>query len=137
VLASGKEYRDVTESVIAGSSNREASLAIRLQDADNGYFIVFAPAGTPRDDAGHIALLRRTEGQETTLATYTGHVFSSMGQTAKITVIARGPVLEARLNDTRVLRVMDTTFASGLVGLRIYGDPDYPCDTTFSNLMVR
>ncbi len=63
VLASGKEYRDVTVSVIAGSSNREASVAIRLQDADNGYFMVFAPAGTLRDDAGHMALIRRLGGR--------------------------------------------------------------------------
>jgi RNA polymerase sigma factor (sigma-70 family) len=136
VLASGKEYRDVTVSVIAGSSNREASVALRLQDADNGYFLIYAPGGTPRDDAGHMALVRRIGGEETALANYMGHVFSSMGQTAKITVTAHGPVLEAQLNGTRVLRVMDTTFASGLVGLRIYGDADYPCDSTFSNLMV-
>ncbi len=63
--------------------------------------------------------------------------FRPLGQaTANITVTARGPVLEARLNDTRVMRVMDTTFARGLVGLRIYGDADYPCDSTYSNLMV-
>jgi hypothetical protein len=137
VLASGREYGDVTVSATAGSTNREASLAIRLQDADNGYIIVFAPADTLRDDAGHMALVRRTGGQETTLATYNGHVFSSMGQTAKITVTARGSVIEVRLNDVRIMRVMDTTFARGLVGLRIYGDADNPCDATFSNVTIR
>ena len=137
VLASGREYGDVTVSATVGSTNREASLAIRLQDADNGYIIVFAPADTLRDDAGHMALIRRTGGQDTTLATYSGHVFSSMGQTAKITVTARGPVIEVRLNDARIIRVMDTIFARGLVGLRIYGDADYPCDATFSNVTIR
>jgi RNA polymerase sigma factor (sigma-70 family) len=136
VLASGGEYGDVTVSATVGSTNREASMAIRLQDADNGYIVVFAPAGTLRDDAGHMALVKRTGGQETTLATYSGHVFSSMGQAAKITITARGPVIEVRLNDTRIIRVMDTTFTSGLIGLRIYGDADYPCDATFSKVTI-
>jgi Sigma-70, region 4 len=137
LLASGKEYVDVTVSATVGTTNREASLAIRLQDANNGYIVIFAPDGTPRDDAGHLALVKRTEGQETTLATYRGHVFSSMGQTAKVTVADRGPVIEVWLNDARIMRVMDTTFVKGLVGLRIYGDGDYPCDATFSKVTIR
>ena len=54
-----------------------------------------------------------------------------MGQSAKIAVAARGPLIEVRLNDVRVLRVMDSTFTTGLIGLRIFGDTDYPCDATF------
>jgi hypothetical protein len=134
ILASGKEYHDVTLSAIASSTNREASLAIRMQDADNGYIIIFAPGGTPRDDAGHIALIKRISGDETTLASYQGRVFSSMGQSAKVAVTARGPLIEVRLNDVRVLRVMDSTFSTGLIGLRIFGDADYPCDATFSKV---
>jgi hypothetical protein len=57
-----------------------------------------------------------------------------MGQSAKITVAAQGPSFEIRLNDVTVLRVKDTTFDSGFIGLRIYGDPNSPCDATFSNL---
>lgn len=134
ILASEKEYHDVTLSAIAGSTNREASLAIRMQDADNGYIIIFAPGGTPREDAGHIALVKRSGGSETTLAYYQGRVFASMGQSAKITVTAQGPLIEVRLNDVRVVRVMDSTFITGLIGLRIYGDPHFPCDATYSNL---
>jgi hypothetical protein len=120
-------------SAVASTTNREASLAIRLQDANNGYLIIFAPADTLRDDAGHISLIKKTDGNEVTLASYYGRL-SSMGQSAKITVAARGSVMEVRLNDVRVLRVMDTTFATGHIGLRIFGDPDYPCDATFSNV---
>jgi hypothetical protein len=134
ILASEKEYHDVTLSAIAGSTNREASLAIRMLDAKNGYLIIFAPGGTPRPDAGHIALVKRLDGSETSLGYYQGRVFSYMGQSAKITVAAQGPLIEVRLNDVRVLRVTDSTFAAGLIGIRIYGDPDSPCDATYSNL---
>jgi hypothetical protein len=134
ILASEKEYHDITVSAIAGSTNREASLAVRMQDAKNGYLIIFAPGGTPRTDAGHITLVRRLDGSETTLGYYQGRVFSSMGQSAKITVAVQGPLIEIRLNDVRVVRATDSTFPIGLVGLRIYGDPDAPCDATYSNL---
>jgi hypothetical protein len=134
ILASEKEYHNVTLSAIASSTNREASLAIRMPDADNGYIIIFAPGGTPRPDAGHIALVKRLGGSETILAYYQGRVFSSMGQSAKITVATQGPLIEVRLNGVRVVRVTDATFTVGLIGLRIYGDPNYPCDATFSNL---
>src|ERR1700690_121669 len=80
ILASEKEYHNVTLSAVAGSTNREASLAIRMQDADNGYLVIFAPGGTPRPDAGHIALVKRSGGSETILAYYQGRVFASMGQ---------------------------------------------------------
>jgi hypothetical protein len=137
ILASSKAYGDVTLSAIASTTNREASLAIRLQDANNGYLIIFAPPGTHRGDAGHISLIKKTNEKKVTLATCLGRVFSTMGPSAKITVTARGPLIEVRLNNVRVLQVMDSTFATGLIGLRIYGDPNYPCDATFSNLTVR
>src|SRR6516162_9637571 len=35
ILASSREYRNVTLSAIVGTTNREASLAVRMQDADN------------------------------------------------------------------------------------------------------
>jgi hypothetical protein len=134
ILASSKKYGDVTLSAIASTTNREASLALRLQDANNGYIVIFAPPGTPRDDAGHISLVKKTDGNEAVLATYQGRAFSIMGPSAKITVTARGSVMEIRLNNIRVLRIMDTTYATGLIGLRIYGDPEYPCDATFASV---
>ena len=105
-----------------------------MQDANNGYIIIFAPGGTPRDDAGHISLIKKESGSETTLATYQGRMFSTMGQSAKITVTAQGPLIEVRLNGARVLRVIDSTFITGLIGLRIFGDPEYPCDATFAKV---
>jgi hypothetical protein len=134
ILASTRTYRDVTLSAIASTTNREASLAIRMQDTDNGYLILFAPEGTPRDDAGHITLVRKTGGQEVTLIAYRGREFSSMGQSAKITVAAHGSWMEVHLNNATIFGVKDTTFATGRIGLRIFGDQDYPCDATFSDV---
>jgi hypothetical protein len=137
ILASGKEYRDITLSAILSTTNREASLVIRMQDADNGYLVVFVPNDTlfPWDNGtGKIRLLRRTSENEVVLATYQGRIFSSIGQSAKITAIAKGSVIEVRLNDARILRVLDSTFATGLIGFRIFGDADYPCDATFSKV---
>ena len=136
ILASSKAYGDVALSAIVSTTNREASLAIRLQDANNGYLIIFGPAGTPYpwNPAGYILLVKKTDGNEVALASYQGRMLSSVGQSAKMEVIARGAVMEVRLNDVRVLRVMDTTYATGFIGLRIFGDPDYPCDATFSNV---
>ncbi len=125
---------NVTLSAIASTTNREASLAVRLQDANNGYLVIFAPAGTPREDAGCVLLIRKTEGTEVALASYRGRVLSTLGQSAKIAVTARGSVIEVSLNKVRVLRFMDSTFATGLIGLRIFGDPDSPCDATFASV---
>lgn len=136
ILASSKVYGDVTLSAIVGTTNREASLAIRLQDTNNGYLVIFAPAGTPCpwNPAGYIQLIKKTDRQEVTLASYQGRLLASVGQSAKMEVTARGAVMEVRLNDVRILRVMDTTYATGLIGLRIFGDPDYPCDAAFSKV---
>jgi DNA-directed RNA polymerase subunit RPC12/RpoP len=136
ILASEKEYGDVTFSATVNTTNREASLAIRMQDAGNGYLILFAPAGTPVpwNKTGFIAVVKKTSGSETTLVTYNKRNLSSIGQSAKIKVIARGPSMEVQLNGRKILHASDSTFASGHIGLRIFGASDYPCDATFSKV---
>jgi RNA polymerase sigma factor (sigma-70 family) len=135
ILASSKTYRDVTLSVVAGTTNREASLAFRLQDADNGYVVIYTPGDTPRTgDAGHIILEKKISGEEIELGAYRGRIFSSLGQSAKIEVSAKGSWILVRLNDVIVLRCKDATYSAGFIGLRIFGDGDYPCDATFSQL---
>ncbi|HXR47316.1 MAG TPA: hypothetical protein VN784_07730 [Candidatus Limnocylindrales bacterium] len=131
ILASGREYHDVTLAAIVSTPNREASLAVRLQDAHNGYFIVFVPFSS---DDGLINLVKRLGGDETVLASYHGRLMSSIDRTAKITITTRGPLIEVRLSGTRVLRVIDSTFASGLIGFRIFGEGNWPCDATFSRV---
>ena len=139
ILASTRQYGDVTLSAMVSTTNREASLAIRFQDAYNGYLAVFVPDGTPaaRDDTSKISLLRRIAGEEKELALFIRRGLSAPGQLEKLTFSARGSRLEVRLNNVTILSTNDPTFASGYVGLRVYGDPKYPCDGVFSNLTVR
>ncbi|HTY86164.1 MAG TPA: hypothetical protein VMB80_01755 [Candidatus Acidoferrum sp.] len=137
ILASTREYHNVTLSVWAGTTNREASLAFRMRNADNGYIVIFGPAGTPCpwNENGFIGLIRKTSGQEVTLRSYSGRIFSTIGQSAKIAVTAKGPWIAVRLNDVTIFRVADTNYSSGFIGLRIFGTEEYPCDATFSRLI--
>jgi RNA polymerase sigma factor (sigma-70 family) len=135
ILASRQAYGDVTFSALAGSQDHEASFAIRMQDAANGYFIVFAPANTRVNPNGYIRLSRRVSGSETTLADYKKQKVLGVGHSATIKVLAKGPSIEVFLNGDRVIQAQDTTFASGRIGLRIFGfSSSYPCNSTFSNV---
>lgn len=135
LLASAREYRDVTMSATVCTTNRDADFALRMQDADNGYYVLFVPNGTPwsADNGCFVSLLRKIAGDESTLAAYHGRGISDAGQSAKIGVTVKGPWFEVQLNGVTVLRTKDTTFASGFIGLRIYGDAGKPCDATFSD----
>jgi hypothetical protein len=139
ILASTKQYGDVTLSAMVSTTNREASLALRLQGPENGYIAAFGPDGTPaaKGDASKITLLRRISGEEREIAIFKRRKLSGPGQVEKFTFAAKGPRLEIRLNDVTVIKTNDTTFSSGFIGLRIYGDSSIPCDGTFSNLTVR
>lgn len=134
IFASREEYGDVTFSAIASTTNREASLAIRLQDASNGYLIVFAPAGTPGNGDGFIRLVKRTSNSETTVAAYQKRKLLTVGKSAKIKVMAKSSLITVFLNGEKVLQAHDTTFTTGYIGFRIYGWADFPCDATFSHV---
>ena len=134
IFASREEYGDFTFSAIASTTNREASLAIRLQDASNGYLIVFAPAGTPGNGDGFIRLVKRTSNSETTVAAYQKRKLLTVGKSAKIKVMAKSSLITVFLNGEKVLQAHDTTFTTGYIGFRIYGWADFPCDATFSHV---
>jgi hypothetical protein len=137
-LASPQKYGDVTFSATLHTANREATLGIRLQDKENGYFIVFAPDGTPiLGSGGYIALIKKSSGVSSRLGTYTKKNMASIGQTAKIKVVTSGPLIEVWVNGTKLLHVRDSTFATGSIGIRVYGDPNYPCDATFSKVTFK
>jgi RNA polymerase sigma factor (sigma-70 family) len=133
ILASTKQYGDVTISAIVNTTNRGADLAFRMQDAYNGYVVCFAPDGTPwaAENGSHIQLRKRISGEESDVATFTRR---GLPQSAKLTVIAKGPRIEVRWNDITVLKTNDSTFASGFIGVRVFGDPGKPDAGTFSNL---
>ena len=134
ILSSSRKYGDITLSAIASTAKRGADFAIRMQDADNGYIAVFTPDGTPwaAENGSCIKLEKRVSGNTTELGIFKRR---GLAQSAKLAVTAKGSQIEVRLNDVIVLKARDTTFASGYIGLRVYGDPTKPADSTFSNLM--
>jgi len=136
LLASTSKYGDVTLSATLSTTNREASLALRFQDADNGYIAVFVPDDTPASvgSGSRITLLRRKNGEEAELAMFKRGGLGLPDHSAKITASAKGSWIEVRLNDVPIIRTNETTFATGFIGLRICGDPNMPCDGTFSNI---
>ena len=94
VFASSKKYGDVTFSAVVGTPNREATLAFRLQDATNGYSVVFAPGNTPGNDGpGFVRLNKIINANETRLGTYQGKRMVAAGKSAKIKVVAQGSLL--------------------------------------------
>ncbi len=139
IFASGKRYRDVTLSAIASSENREASFAVRMQDPDNGYIVIFAPARTPCpwNPLGKVELLKRIDGKDEVLAAYQGGMLSGMGSSAELAVSASGAQLQVFLDGVLVVEAEDATFPEGHIGLRVFGDPRHPCDATFSAVRVR
>jgi hypothetical protein len=134
ILASSEKYGDVTFSAIAKTTNREASLAFRMQDAANGYILNFTPVGSPGEPNGFVRLRKRVGNDETTLAIYQGPRLVATGKSAKIKVVAKGSSIQVFLNGANVLRAHDTTFTTGSIGFRVYGWADFPCDATFSHV---
>ena len=134
ILASSEKYGDVTFSATAKTTNREASLAFRMQDAANGYILNFTPVGSPGEPNGFVRIRKRIGNDETTLAVYQGPRLAATGKSAKIKVVAKGSSIQVFLNGANVLRVHDTTFTTGSIGFRVYGWADFPCDATFSHV---
>ena len=142
VLVSGKEYGDFSLSASVTASTREASFALRMRDPDHGYFLTFVPAGTAwtRHNTPHLDLIKISRGQEDDgkiLAVFEGRKLSRIGPHAKIEVLARGPLIEVRLNDAKVLEVRDDSFLTGRVGLRVAGDRPGPSDAVYSKLIIQ
>ena len=136
ILASRKIYRDVTLSAVLYTTNREASLALRVRNGNNSYIIQFVPNETPWAGAngGRIAIARRRSGRETILSAYRGPGLPFAGEPVKLTATVKGPWIGVYLNGVLLLQTTDRTFPAGRIGLRIFGDPDQPCDATFSNV---
>ncbi len=86
---------------------------------------------------GGIWLARRTAGIESYLGYYHDVVFPKLGQPARLSVIAVGPVIGISLNGQNVLSVTDSTYTLGRVGLRINGDQSLPCDAIFADVEVQ
>ena len=140
VLASPAKYSDVTFSATVQITSGQAALAIRMQDRNNGYYVVFA-AGRARNlaNGGSIVLEKVTPGNGNILATTRGNLtsMSSIGQTAKIKVIARGSLMEVWVDGKKLLQARDSTYTAGRIGIAISGNPNLPGDATFSKVSFR
>jgi len=137
ILVSDAMYSDVIITATVSTRNREASLAIRMKDAGNGYIIIFLPDGIAwNNGVGGIWIVERTNYEESILDYYHNQDFTVIGQSVKISIAAIGSSLKVSLNDKLVLLVNDTTYVSGKIGLRINGDASLPCDSTFEDLVV-
>lgn len=145
LLLSSNEYGNFTMSVIAGSKTREASLAVRMEDADHGYLIVFCPAGTPwaQHNGPQLSLIKRVPqngggNREEILATVRGKkTLAEVGSKAKIDVIAHGPSIKVHLNGKPALEAIDDTYRAGHIGFRTYGNEIDPCDASYAKLIIR
>ncbi len=137
ILVSRNRYADVTISADVRTTNREASLAVRMQDAGNGYIAILTPNGSSRNNGNEgLWLARRVAGSEQYLGSYHGAGLPLLGESANFTVSAVGSLIEVRLNDQIVLSIYDTMFTSGSVGLRIDGDSAFPNDASFTNISI-
>jgi DNA-directed RNA polymerase subunit RPC12/RpoP len=140
MLASPGKYSDVTFSATVENISGQAAIAIRMQDRNNGYLVVFA-AGRARNpgNGGSIVLEKMTSGNGAILATTRGNLTSasSIGQTAKIRVIARGTLMEVLVDGKKVLQARDSTFTAGRMGIAISRNANLPGDATFSKVSFR
>ena len=69
-------------SVVASVNNREASVAFRMRDKDDGYILVFCPATAThwtQGNAAQLRLIKRTIEGEFELATFKGENLTPWG----------------------------------------------------------
>lgn len=119
------------------TTNREASLMFRAQDVANGYLIIFEPDNLAFRSfgAGGVFLGKFVGGAFTDLAS--GAFTNSHpqpGGTAHMVVEAIGNQITVSIDGDQLISFNDTTFSSGKVGLRAYGDTTFPCDATWTNI---
>jgi Mg-chelatase subunit ChlD len=130
-------YTDLDVQADVSTTNREASLAFRIQDAANLYAVIFIPDGLSWRGGGDggIWLVRRSGYGEQVLGFGHPAPFASPGQAARLRVTAVGSSIKVFFNGAQIISVQDTSYGSGKVGLRINGDSALPCDATFTNIV--
>jgi len=129
---------DLTLVAIVSTQNREASLAIRMQDAANGYIVIFLPDGIAWNNGiGGIWLAKRVNYSETILGYYHDSKYPKLGEQAQLSVSVKGSKIIVIFNGAKVIQANDSTFTSGYVGLRINGDSGLPCDATFQDITIQ
>lgn len=131
-------YGDTDFGVDVSTTDREASIAFRAQDAANLYEVIFEPDGLPWRGGGNggIWLDRRENYVGNTIGYAHPAAFPKAGEVARLRVVAIGPHITVYLNGAVVLSLDDDRYGSGKVGLRIFGDSSLPCDAVFANVAL-
>jgi serine/threonine protein kinase len=130
-------YTDFTFAAEVQAEDREASLAFRMQDDQNGYLVIVVPTGALGGNPG-VYLAKRLQGGHSFLAASQQHS-PAVGQWIAVSVRTAGTRIQVSMNGTLVLDVSDTSttpFTSGKVGFRIYGDSLGPCHANFRNIQL-
>jgi hypothetical protein len=130
-------YSDFTFAAEVQAVDREASLAFRMQDAQNGYLVIIVPSNAIGANPG-IYLAKRVRGEHSFLAS-TQQGLPTAGQWVRVAVQTAGANIQVSVNDALIFDVDDTTapqFAAGQVGFRIYGDQSGPCQANFRAIQL-
>ena len=142
-LLSKAVYRDAYFEATVSTKDREASLAIRMQDEDNGYIVVLVPGNTlwakkVSSGSGYSDFRIRKNGQESSLTKYNYNIsIPNAGELITLSVLASGSSFQVYINGKLAIQAYDETFKEGRIGLRIFGGSDIPCNSTFTNLIVK
>jgi hypothetical protein len=130
-----QSYSDFTFAAELQALDREASLAFRMQDTQNGYLVIVVPTGAIGANPG-IYLAKRVQGEHSFLAS-TQQGLPDLGEWVRVTVQTAGAHIQVSVNDMLIFDLDDTTgppITAGQVGFRIYGDRIAPCHANFRDI---
>lgn len=135
ILVSSEEYSDFVFAARVSTTNREASLFFRIQDVAHCYQVVLFPEGSSAGRGGVYLRLRDWQKRDE-IARYTEAGWPRLGEKIHVLIVAVGDRIVVAVNGKEVIDIRDSTYRSGKVGLRVYGERDYPCDSWFDRIMI-
>lgn len=113
----GVSFADGEVSCVTTSAN-DAGLALRLQDANNYYLLVFKDESSSAGGAGTVVIYKRVSGTFTQIGTSAGIAFTR-GTSHTVAFRASGTTLQADFDGVNKLSVTDSAISSaGLCGPR-------------------
>jgi serine/threonine protein kinase len=130
-------YTDFTFAAEVQAVDREASLAFRMQDDQNGYLMIIVPTGARGGNPG-VYLAKRLQGGHSFLASSQQHA-PAVGQWIGVSVRVEGTRIQVSINGALVFDISDTSttpLISGKVGFRVYADALGPCHANFRNIQL-
>jgi serine/threonine-protein kinase len=130
-------YTDFTFAAEVQAVDREASLAFRMQDDQNGYLVIIVPTGARGGNPG-VYLAKRFQGGHSFLASSQQHA-PAAAEWIGVSVRAVDTRIQVSMNGTLVFDISDTStpaLTSGKVGFRIYADALGPCHANFRNIQL-